>query len=186
MAAGTLLYIKHGTETVGTIVQELIPTATNAQDVMVRLSNYFSALGIASDGRLLIGVEDVTSGSLATATATITHANLTANDTITIAGVVLTWVASAANENEITIGADATADAAALAAAINVHSKLKQILTATSALGVTTITSLIPGLFGTFFTLATSNGTAMAFSSAALAGVTSTFSQSVVSISRGV
>jgi hypothetical protein len=56
----------------------------------------------------------------------------TANDTITIGGVVLTLVAAAANENEITIGGTAAITATNTIAVINANSKLKGFVLASS------------------------------------------------------
>lgn len=72
----------------------------------------------------------------------------TANDTLTIGSIVLTLVASAANENQVTIGGSATLTAAAIAAAINAHSKLKGLVSATSAAAVVTITFCAGGRMG--------------------------------------
>jgi hypothetical protein len=98
----------------------------------------------------------------ASGTATITHANLTAGDTITIARVVVTARASGATGNEFNIGADATADATALTTLINTSSSFTGICTATSALGVVTITSAVKGTIGNGLLLATSDATAFA------------------------
>lgn len=70
-------------------------------------------------------------GSLMSITGTFTGVAV-ANDTHVIGGVTLTWKASAGNENEITIGADAAGCATALIAAINAHSKLKGLVVASS------------------------------------------------------
>jgi hypothetical protein len=58
-------------------------------------------------------------------TITITFANITAGETILIGAKTLTWAVAAANENEVTIGADLAAAKANLIAAINAHSKLE-------------------------------------------------------------
>lgn len=73
----------------------------------------------------------------------------TANDTHVIGGVTLTWKASAANENEVTIGADATACALALIAKINAHTKLAGLfLAATGGAGIFTLTLMSGGRLG--------------------------------------
>jgi hypothetical protein len=58
-------------------------------------------------------------------TATLTFANITAGETIVLGAIPLTWAVAAANENEVTIGADLAAAKANLIAAINAHSKLE-------------------------------------------------------------
>ena len=82
-------------------------------------------------GSLASGVTVPTMDPTMTNTITIS-VNPTANDTLRFSNVVLTWVASAANENQITIGGNAAASTNALAAAINAHSILGKFITAAS------------------------------------------------------
>lgn len=90
------------------------------------------------------------------ATGTVTLASFVQNDTVTINGVVMTGKTSPATEAEFACGVSDTADAAALAAKINAHSSLSLIVSATSALGVVTLTTLKPGLLGNSVTTAIS------------------------------
>lgn len=112
--------------------------------------------GLSPAGGLLTGGKDP--AARVTATAALVFANIAADDTITIAGVVFTWKASAGAESEVTIGADATAAGANLAAKINAHSKLLGIVTATSASGTVTITYLCDPRIAVLLLLATSDG----------------------------
>ncbi len=123
-------------------------------------------------GEITYELEDVTTLTKSTGTITCTGVP-TANDTVTIGGVTLTWVASAANENQVTIGGSATLSAAALAAAINAHSKLKGLVVATSAAGVCTITCAVHGRIGNLITTAES-GTNTTVQQAVLAGAVAT------------
>jgi hypothetical protein len=85
------------------------------------------------------------------ATCTFTFTGLpTAAQTCTINGVTFTAVASGATNAQFNIGADATATAANMAAAINACStaKIVNVVTATAAAGVVTITAVAPGLGG--------------------------------------
>jgi hypothetical protein len=120
---------------------------------------------VLSGGKGKIYLATDTSSTLVQAsnTITITHANLAANDTLTIGGVVLTAKASGATGAQFNIGADATADAVAIVACIiaNVPG-----VTATSALGVVTPKCLTPGVVGNRITMATSKATAFAFGGA--------------------
>jgi hypothetical protein len=103
---------------------------------------------VAQKHKLSVRVDSVTDGATqypldrASPTITITYANITAGETIVIGNVTLTWAASAANENEVTIGANLAADTTNLTSAINVHSKLKGMFTASgvTATGVVTVT----------------------------------------------
>lgn len=73
----------------------------------------------------------------------------TANDTITIGGVVLTLVASAANESQITIGGTAAISATNTIAVINAHSKLKgQVLASSGGSAIVSLQLLTGGRIG--------------------------------------
>lgn len=65
-----------------------------------------------------------------------------------------------------------TQDAVKLAAAINTNATTSLQFSATSAAGVVTITSLVPGVIGNALSLASSNGTRLAVSAANLSGGT--------------
>lgn len=69
----------------------------------------------------------------------------TANDTVTIGAITFTGKSSASSDTEFTVGTTATATASNLAAKINAHGKLAQLITASSALGVLTVLCNIPG-----------------------------------------
>lgn len=80
----------------------------------------------------------------------------TANDTLIINGVTFTAKASAAGANEFNVGASATASATNLAAAINasVTALVSGYVTASSAIGVVTVTSAFYGKSGNQATIA--------------------------------
>jgi phage tail sheath gpL-like len=92
----------------------------------------------------------------AKASGTITLSSHVATDTVTVNGIVFTCVASGATGNQYNVGADDTATAVALAAAINANATLLLMVVATSALGVVTLTALYPGALGNAVTLAIS------------------------------
>ncbi len=97
------------------------------------------------------------------ATGTITLASCAAADTVTVNGKVYTAVAgTAADYIKFSIDGNDTADAAALAAAINARENApasNASVVATSALGVVTITAKTEGTGGNAITLLSSNGT---------------------------
>jgi hypothetical protein len=96
----------------------------------------------------------------------------TANDTITIGGVVLTLVASAANENQITIGGSAAASATNTIAVINANSKLKGFVLASSGgSAVVSLQLLSGGRFGNMVGLF-DNGTGFSWAAASFAPAT--------------
>jgi hypothetical protein len=78
----------------------------------------------------------------ATATATLSFADITATENFFVGAVIFAWAASAANEDEITIGADLAAATTNFVNAINAHSKLRGIISATgnTSTGVITLT----------------------------------------------
>jgi hypothetical protein len=78
----------------------------------------------------------------ATPTATLSYADIAATDSFFIGAVIFAWAASAANEDEITIGADLAAATTNFVNAINAHSKLRGIISATgnTATGIVTLT----------------------------------------------
>jgi len=126
----------------------------------------------ARNGQVTVRIESATNTTKATGTITCTGVP-TADDTVTIGGKLLTWKAAAANENEVTIGASDSASATALAAAIEANSVLQGLVTATSAAGVVTIASAVPGRIGNLITTAES-GTNTTAEQTVLAGAAAT------------
>lgn len=106
------------------------------------------------------------------ASGTVTLASVNVSDTVTVDGVVFTAVASGATGNQFNQGGTDTADAASLVTAINANTTLDGIVLASNVAGVVTITALEPGELGNSVSLASSNGTRLAVSGAALAGGT--------------
>lgn len=89
------------------------------------------------------------------ASGTLTCASTVATNTFAINGVTFTCVASGATGNQFNVGASDTLTAAAAAAAINasVTALISGYVTATSALGVITVTSALYGRGGNQATL---------------------------------
>jgi hypothetical protein len=96
------------------------------------------------------------------ATGTITLASAVATNTVTIGKTVFTFTSTPTSNTDTAVdvevdGADDTADAAALAAAINANALgAATIVSATSALGVVTVTALVAGVTGNYISLAKS------------------------------
>lgn len=185
MAVGiTKIFVIHSSaRTPGSLKEKLLPQSGTAPATARALAQFFmAAAGGVEPCSIQVGMETTASGAgdKASTTVAITHANLTSNsDTLTIGGRVLTWHSSPSGENQVLIGANATADGDNLVAAIAAHSELKQIVSATNAAGTVTITSLYPGLIGKHITLATNDATAMTLGAAALALGTSPTSLAV-------
>jgi phage tail sheath gpL-like len=136
--------------------------AGQALENYARLNNLLSGLATGA----LLGEVYVSGSSAdpvaASATITITHANVTNGDTTTILNTAITAATSGNGTTSWTIGADATADATALKNCINANTTLNKQVVATSAAGVVTITALQKGVCGNGFALATSDATAFA------------------------
>ena len=95
----------------------------------------------------------------AKSTLTLTYANITANDTVVIAGITLTAVTGTpSGYTQFKKETDATKTAANLAAAINGLTTLNIYVSATSALGVVTVTANQAGVVGNLITLVGSTG----------------------------
>lgn len=134
------------------------------------LIDYVQGLMAGADGATIdTQVDGGSAGAKATGTLTIAAGNATANDTLTVGAQTFTYKASAASATEITIGVSATATAVNTAAKINALTALTQAVTATSALGVVTITCAQYGTLGNQVALAKS-GTNLSVSAATLAG----------------
>lgn len=83
------------------------------------------------------------------ATATITSTGAaTANQTMTLCNVTLTAVAADPGQNEFVVSGTVGTQAANIAAMINASDDLAGLVTAEAALGVVTVTSVVPGLLG--------------------------------------
>lgn len=116
-----------------------------------------SLMGGARSAVVAIGV------NAAKATGTVTLSSHVATNTVTINGTAFTCVASGATGNQYNVGADDTETAANLAAAINASSDLTDLVTASSALGVVTVTAASAGKLGNCITIAISaNGSVSA------------------------
>lgn len=160
-----------------TIANKLMGAGQDSNSVLPRLVNYLSGLASGSaNGKVTVQVGSAaTTAGTSSGTITITHANLDADDTVTIGGVTFTAKASGATGNQFNIGADATEDAAALAAAINAStsfSAFEGTISAAADTGVVTVSYTRSDGAVESVTLATSDATAFALSPAVGLNVT--------------
>lgn len=131
---------------------------------------------------------DIQTGSAdpVAASGTVTLASVIATDTLTIGPTTFTFTSTPSAETDVEVdGATDTDDAAALAAAINAHSTVSQVVTATSAAAVVTITAKQSGVVGNFINLDETGGT-MTLSAANLAGGTGGATEAGVTASLGL
>ena len=167
-------------------VNDYVKNTTDPRGEMNALSTLFSRLAAGTLSGSVVAQKAAVASVAASGTVTITHGNLNANDTVTICGITITAKASGATGAQFNIGADATADAAALAACINSLATLNIYVRATSALGVVTVRANQAGVCGNLYTLATSDATAYGLSAAALAGGTGGAVVGATTYSRGL
>lgn len=147
-------------------------TNGDAQGECNELASLFKALACgAFNGSVAVQKASVAAVA-ASGTYTITYAKLDANDTVTVAGITLTCVTGTPNTVQFKKETDATVTAANLAAKINALATVNIYVTATSALGVVTVTANQAGVVGNLITTAKNSADAdgIAVSAAALAG----------------
>jgi hypothetical protein len=101
----------------------------------------------------------------ATASGTFTLVSVVATDAVTIGKTTFTFTSTPTSNTATAVdvevdGADDTADAAALAAAINANALgVAPYVYATSALGVVTLTSRVPGVIGNLINISSADAT---------------------------
>lgn len=126
------------------------------------------------------GVLYIQTGSAApvAASGTLTLVSAIATDAITIGTTTFTATSTPSLSTDWEIdGASDTLDAASLAAAINAHATVSQIVTASSAVNVVTITAKQKGVVGNFIPLSSADATitaSAAFLEGGTGGVTET------------
>ena len=134
------------------------------------------------------GVIDVQTGSAhpVAASGTLTLTSAVATDAVTIGAVTLTASSTPADEGEWEIdGADDAADAESLAAAINAHSVLSQVVSAESTSNVVTVTCLTKGVVGNQIALSSADATIVA-SGTHLAGGTGGITEAGNTVELGI
>ena len=128
---------------------------------VTRIINLLSGLNVGA----LQAVLDVqySSDDPVAASGTFTLTSAVATDAITIGTVTLTASSTPANENQWEIdGADDAADATALAAAINAHSTLSKVVSASASSSVVTVTALQKGVVGNQIPISSADATIVA------------------------
>lgn len=161
-------------QSVTTLVRDSKPLTVgeNKHVAIQRAINLLDQVNSGGQRASSIGISVVENGTKATGTVTL--ASVQAADTVTINGVVFTAVSGAPAANQFDISGTDTTSAASLALAINstASALVNQNVTATSALGVVTISSQFYSTGGNINTLASSNGGRLAVSGARLTGGT--------------
>jgi phage tail sheath gpL-like len=123
---------------------------------MTRIMNLLKGLSVGTITGSLFAQGSTVDPVAASATATLVSC---VTDTITIGKTTFTGTGSPTTSLHFETDGTDTADAAALAAAINAHTDTSKIVYATSALGVVTITALQKGLIGNHIVLSRTGST---------------------------
>ena len=150
------------------------PTRGGRKELAACIAEAITAFSAGAKRAATIAVMPNDSEDIVTASGTVTCASVADADTVTINGVVFTAVTASPTGDQFDQSGTDTADATDLARSINASTTelIKDYVTATSAAGVVTITSVYPGRMGNTQTLASSNGTRLAVSGARLASGT--------------
>lgn len=151
---------------------------------MVGLSSYFHAVGGGLESASVSVQTGAADAVRSSGTATVAYATLLAADTVTIAGNVLTCTTGAPSTAQFKKEVDGTTTAVNLAAAINAHATLSQMVSATSSAAVVTISSNAAGLIGNLIaSVASSLGVVMG--AATLAGGAGGANNAPITYARG-
>ncbi len=136
-------------DTKAMILDQLNPqSGASSQDSLQNLVRYVGGL---ADGAFYYNtVEEMVGAIQAQATVTVSAGGSSNSETMSIANVTLTAETSGADPTlgQFNISATAATQAASMVTAINTVAALKGLVTATNALGVITLTSVIAGVIG--------------------------------------
>ena len=147
----------HLVEISTTLSKTQFESLVSKNDAKVALQDLINYLTGVKGGiyRALIGLA---SGAVqASGTLTVSSTGSTAAQACTVCNVTLTGRTSTTTMNEFNVNTDPATQAAAMAACINASTDLANKVTATSLLGVVTITAVIPGLAGNGLQLSAGN-----------------------------
>ncbi len=145
-AKKTRITLTHGSEAQQTVQDLLLAPSSKPRTSAQKVARYFE--GSALGNRSCKYDVEVNSGDEVQATGTITLSSFAAEDTVTIGTQTFTSKASPSGANEFLSTGGDTVVAAALVVKINAHTSLTRVVSATSSLGVVTLTCATPGLVG--------------------------------------
>jgi len=150
---------------------QLLQLSSNRdQKMCLGLSSLFKDL--ASRNHTGTAYIQLASADAVSSSGTVTLANVSADDTVTIGKTTLTAKAEPDGEDEFSQAGTDTVDAVSLVSVINAHSVLSKLVVASNVAGVVTVRSLVKGEVANHIALASSNGTRLAVSAAYLASGT--------------
>ncbi len=167
----------------GTSVAALKQASSCAHSAISDIVNHLQALASGNERGTVYAQSSSADPVAASATATLVSC---VTDTITIGKTTFTGTGTPTTALHFETDGDNTADAAALAAAINAHTDTSKIVVATSALNVVTITALQKGDVGNYIALSETGSTITCTGSGYLAGGTGGATNSVSTYAFGV
>lgn len=135
-----------------------IKDTSNPRNECRSLAHLFERLGAGLEAASFDVQTSANAPVKASTTLTLTFASISNNDTCVVAGVTLTCVTGTPSGAQFKKVTDATTTAANLVALINSNTTTSKLVKAANALGVVTISALIPGAIGNFITLVGSTG----------------------------
>lgn len=181
---GSLVLTLKTDETQARLQQDFQIDSGKGKEACLALSEHFKKVA-AGITRATVDVQTGSANPVA-ASGTFTLDTVVEDDAVTIGTVTLTAKDSPEGEAQWQAGgADDTADAVTLAAAINTHSVLSQVVTATSAGAVVTVTSKVKGVIGNQLPISETGDTITA-SGAFLTGGTGGATEAATSYSVGI
>jgi len=126
------------------IGNELVLDGNSEREGVRAISDYLQSIAGGINGaNVRVRVDSSTDADVpATGTCTLGSADIVADDTVLIGSVTLTWKADGSgSEDQVTLSTTEATAATNLAAAINAHTKLVGVVTASVASAVVTVTS---------------------------------------------
>lgn len=148
-------------------LNDYLKQSADARGECKALSTLFSKLASGAISGSVLAQKGTAAAVRASGTFTLTYNSISNNDTCVVGGITLTCVTGTPTGAQFKKQTDATVTAANLAALINSLTTLNIYVSATSALGVVTITANQAGVTGNLIGLTGSAG--IAASAAALA-----------------
>jgi phage tail sheath gpL-like len=133
---------------------------TNLGDAVIaqRLSQLFKDLS-SKNKRANVNILSGTVAPVA-ASATLTLASVIATDQVIIGPTTFTFTSTPSSETDVEVdGATDADDATALAAAINAHSTVGEVVVATATAAVVTVTARVRGVAGNFINISSPDAT---------------------------
>ncbi len=148
MASQTKITITHDKESTVDLQNILLNYRFTIDSHINGIENLLNNIGGSTRNAIITTVVD--DGNGVAASGTLTLSSVVATNACTVGGVTFTAVASGATGNQFNVGANDTATAVNLAAAINasVSAGVLSVVTATSAAAVVTVSAAVTGPIG--------------------------------------